>query len=275
MRIAILLSVFNRKDKTLECLTNVYRQIDSLASQGEYSFDIYLNDDMSTDGLSEAVKEKFPSVNIIRSEQEQFQYRGLRMAWLQAAKNDYDFYLWLDYDLNLNEGAFAELLENSNFLRHKALIVGSVNSIEGKLMYGGRSKSGKLIAPDPTIPIPCYTFDGDLLLVPKYAFDLLGTVDEEYQQSLADYDYGSRAVKAGINRVIAPGILATCDRVLGLPVWQDKSYSLSERYKYLQSPKGRPLKQQFIYDLRSRGIAVAIWNFLKINFLTLFPKKRK
>lgn len=61
--IAVLLTVFNRKEKTLQCLGNLYRQ---LPIQG-YNVDIYLTNDGCTDGTPEAIAQKFPEVNIIHS----------------------------------------------------------------------------------------------------------------------------------------------------------------------------------------------------------------
>ena len=145
---------------------------------------------------------------------------------------------------------------------------------DGTLVYGGRTRSGKLIVPDATIPVPCQFFDGSLVLVPRHAFKVIGTVDVEFQQVLGTWDYGVRAGKAGISRVIAPGILATCDKAPGKPVWQDASYSLAERYRALRSPEGRPFSQKFTYDLRRRGLGFAIWGFIMINLRTIFARKR-
>ena len=58
--IAVLLTVFNRKEKTLQCLGNLYKQ---LPIQG-YSVDIYLTNDGCTDSTPEAIAQKFPEVNI-------------------------------------------------------------------------------------------------------------------------------------------------------------------------------------------------------------------
>lgn len=62
--IAVLLTVFNRKDKTLKCLQHLFNQ---LPIEG-YSIDVYLTDDGCTDGTPEAVKEQYPQVNIIHGD---------------------------------------------------------------------------------------------------------------------------------------------------------------------------------------------------------------
>ena len=92
--IAVLLTVFNRKDKTLECLKRLYSQ---LPING-YQVDVYLTDDGCTDGTSEAVASQFPEVHIIQGSGNLYWNRGMYAAWREAAKNDYDYYLWLNDD---------------------------------------------------------------------------------------------------------------------------------------------------------------------------------
>ena len=51
-QIAVLLTVFNRKEKTLLCLKNLYQQ----TLPNEYRIDIYLTNDGCTDGTPEAAR---------------------------------------------------------------------------------------------------------------------------------------------------------------------------------------------------------------------------
>jgi GT2 family glycosyltransferase len=60
--IAVLLTCHNRKEKTLSCLTALFNCI---VPDG-YGFNVFLVDDACTDGTAEAIKEKFPQVNIIQ-----------------------------------------------------------------------------------------------------------------------------------------------------------------------------------------------------------------
>ena len=271
--VAVLLTVFNRREKTLACLDNCYRQIDGMKAAREYEFTVYLVDDGSTDGTSEAIRENFPQVELIQGDGGLFWNRGMRLAWEKAAEKDYDFYLWLNDDTLMKEGALAALMETSGFLKHKAIIAGTCENSVGELSYGGRTRSNKLIAPDPAIPVPCYMFNGNLVLVPKAVYEVLGSLEQKYQHTFGDYDYGVRAVKAGIPRVVAPGVLATCDRNPGIPKWRDSSYTLKERVRYLMTPKGRPPKEQFLFDSRLNGIFYAMGHGLSLTFKLLFPKR--
>ena len=275
LTVAILITVFNRKDKTLSCLEECMRQIDSLAADEKYSFSIFLVDDGSTDGTSEEVKRLFPTVRLIRSEGGLYWNRGMRLAWDTAAKEDFDFYLWLNDDISLKEGALATIMENSERLGHKAIVVGSAQSKDGSLTYGGRTRMEKLVEPEPVLPVPCHTFNGNIVLVPRSAYKVLGNLEEAYHHGFGDYDYGVRAAKKGITRVVAPGRLAECERNPGPEKWRDSSYPLKERYAFLTSPKGRPFKEQFLYDYRSRGFFWATGHFISINLKTIFPIRRR
>ena len=272
MNVAVLLSVFNRKDSTLNCLSLCYRQIEAFRASGKYKFDIYLTEDGCTDGTAEAVAALFPEVIVIHGNGSLFWNRGMCAAWNEAARQHYDFYLWLNDDTMLRPGAFMTLLENSASLGHRAIVVGTAADSSGKLSYGGRTRGGRIIRPDDTIPVACDIFNGNLVLIPDYVFRQLGTMDPRYSHSFGDYDYGIRAMKKGITEVVAPGILASCDRNPGVPKWRNPSFSLKERYSALLSTKGRPFGEQFLYDRRCCGIIMAALHFVSINLKVLFPK---
>lgn len=271
--VAILLTVHNRREKTLSCLDNCFLQIDAMKGEGKYNFSVFMVDDGSTDGTSEAVREKYPQVSILKGDGSLFWNQGMRLAWSEAAKSNPDFYLWLNDDTMMKEGALYSLMETSEFLRHRSIVVGTCEDSNGNLSYGGRNKRGLLITPDPDIPIPCYTFNGNLVLVPRHAYGILGNLEQRYHHTFGDYDYGVRAVRKEVSRVVCPGVLAECGRNPGVPRWRDSSYTLRERFRYLNSPKGRPFREQFLFDLRDKGFLWAVGHRLSIYFKTIFPTK--
>lgn len=270
MRVAVLMTVHNRREQTLACLRTLYAQL-ALLDGEKYETDVWVNDDGSTDGTADAVLQAFPQVRLTRTDGTFYWSGGLRHVWLAAAEKDYDSYLWLDDKLTLGENAVYSLLDNSGFLGHKAIVVGSVLAPDGSLYRGGRSRGGRLVDPDPVIPKPCYIFDGRLVLVPRAVFERLGVLDGRYRHKLGDYDYAIRAYRAGITRVVAPGYPATAPRKAGIPAWRDRSRSLPERYRALLSPTGKPLKENFLFDLRSKGFFQAVWAMVKLHFQVFFP----
>lgn len=274
MDVAILMTCYNRREKTLSCLFDCYRQIDAMSGSDAYTFSCYLVDDGCTDGTAEAVAQQFPHVKLIKSEGNLYWNQGMRLAWETAAKEkDFDFYLWINDDIRLREGAIRSMLENSEFFRHKAIVTGTAADQNGDISYGGRTRSMRLIEPDPTIPVPCYLFNGNLVLVPKAAYATLGNLDPSYSHSFGDFDYAVRASKHGIPKVVCPGILCDCDRNPGIPAWRDPSFPLRKRYQYLLSPKGRPLGEQFRFDVRYMGFIRAVLHSISLNAKVLFPIK--
>src|SRR5512138_1923464 len=109
--IAALLTVHNRKHKTLLCLQSLYNQI---LTEG-YKLDVYLTDDGCTDGTPEAIREEFPQVTIIKGDGSLFWNRGMYAAWTKATEiADYNYYLWLNDDTELFDDSLIELLDVSN-----------------------------------------------------------------------------------------------------------------------------------------------------------------
>ncbi|HYE55805.1 MAG TPA: glycosyltransferase, partial [Chitinophagaceae bacterium] len=60
MKIAVLLTTFNRKQKTLACLQSLQQQI----LPGNVSLEVFLTDDASSDGTAETVLQQFPSTHV-------------------------------------------------------------------------------------------------------------------------------------------------------------------------------------------------------------------
>ena len=135
-KVAVLLTVHNSLEQTLDCLRNCYQQIDSMKGDGTYSFTVYLVNDGCTDGTAEAVEENFPQTRIVRGSGTLYWNLGMHAAWEEAAKDAPDFYLWTNVRARMKEGALACLMETSMFLRHKAIVVGTAEDSSGDLCYG-------------------------------------------------------------------------------------------------------------------------------------------
>ena len=205
-KVAIIISIMEGDDGSAGCLEECQRQVDAVASEGKYSFSIFLNDE------GEA---------------------GYAASWEKASEDGADIFLWIDHDLILSEGAVASLLENSEFLRHKAVITGTVGRPDKSLVFGGRTRRGRLLEPDPVIPVPCHLFDMAVALVPAYAFTSLESPVDFFRKSLLNYGYGVKAAKAGVARMIAPGILGVTSRTLEIPAFKNPDSTLREKTVWL------------------------------------------
>ena len=274
MRVAVLVTCWNEREGILACLEQLFRQIDRMRTDGLYDFTVWLADGGSTDGTLDELEGRYSQLVVLRGNHEKNWIHGTNLAWEEAAKEDPDFYILLSSKIHLEEGAIASLMENSQFLRHRALLAGAVDDTSGVIVAGGRSKAGKIVDPDPLIPVPCYNFDGALVLVPKAVYSKLGGLDKAYNYKFADFDYGVRAFKAGIPRVLAPGVLARVVSASALPKWSDASYPLKERYAYMTSAQRRIPRELFIYDCRRVGFFGALGRTFALYFRMLTTRKR-
>lgn len=266
--IAVLLTVHNRKAKTLECLRQLYAQL----PLNGFKVDVYLTDDGCTDGTPEAIRQKFPQVHIIHGDGNLFWNRGMYTAWQEAAKEDYDFYLWLNDDTILLPNALMTLLNNSHSLKNQAIVVAANRaSKEEKVTYSGHNKNG-LIIPNGNLQ-PCDTFNGNCILIPRYVYNKIGNLDWKFRHAIGDLDYGYRAKKAGINIYVSSEYLGLCDTNPQRAIWTRKEVPLIKRIKNLYSPLGYAEPIPFFhFERKNFGLVTAIKHFISIHIRVLFPQ---
>ena len=269
LHIAVLLTCYNRKDKTLQCLQSFYKSINKLP---ELNFEIFLVDDGSSDGTTEAVQGFFPEICIIQGTGELYWNRGMHLAWETASKKkDFDYYLWLNDDVELYDHAISDLFEIA--FKYDGIAVGVMQeSPKGQTTYGGLNENGELINPNGTIQ-PCRVFNGNLVLVPNVIFEKVGMLDSFYWHSMGDLDYAFRSLKKGFKHYIPGKYSGICKKNTSLPKWCLSGYSIKEKLKSLYSPLGNSHPYYyFIYEYRHYGLGVAIKHFITIHLRVLMPK---
>lgn|ERR1035441_351907 len=244
--IAALITCHNRKAKTIACLNRLFSQTLPLA----YIVNVYLVDDNCTDGTAEAVQEEHPGVTILKGDGSLFWCKGMRLAWEHAAKEDPEFYLWLNDDTLLGPNCLATLLavwnESAGSDVTACIVVGSCRDpISAEHSYGGQLLRGhhpaKLspIVPDVAGMKRCDTFNGNCVLVGRAAFRTLGMM-RPFKHAMADTDYGLTAARLGVRLVVAPGYLATCRSHSEQESWQCRGLPRKERWRMLLGHKGLP-----------------------------------
>lgn len=268
--IAVLLTCHNRKDKTLQCLKALYEQY---GLKSDYTIEVFLVDDASTDGTAVAVKDKYPLVNIIQGNGNLYWNRGMHLAWQTAiAFKDFDYYLWLNDDTFLFEQALTSLLEASKLASHEAAICGNTISLAtNSISYGGNSKEGALLTPNGNLQ-EAYTFNGNVVLIPKYIFQIVGILDKRFPHAIGDYEYGFRIRKKQQKSFVTGGFVGSCEGNEKLPLWCSPSIAFTKRIKSLYSPLGNSHPYYFfIFEQRYYGIFIATKHFLTIHLRLLFP----
>ncbi|MFH7244815.1 MAG: glycosyltransferase family 2 protein [Spirulina sp.] len=252
--IAILLTCFNRKEQTLDCLSTVFNQ----RLLEDICLSVYLVDDGSSDGTSDAVLEVFPSVTLIQGDGQLFWTGGMELAFSTASKTGYDYYLWLNDDTLLYSDAVAMLLNTSRWLRKKGkegIIVGSTQDKKTGLMTYGGVKKGTWVHPckfrwltPKEVPLQCDTMNGNCVLIPSQVAEKVEGLDLTFRHYAADFDYGLRAVRAGFDIWIAPGFIGTC--ASNSPKEQFEKLPKSEtvnQFQRLSQPKGLPTQDAILH----------------------------
>ena len=267
-RIAVLLTVFNRKEGTLRCLANLR----DMELPDGCRMDVYLTNDGCTDGTPEAVRELFPDVNIIDGDGTLYWNRGMYTAWKAAASAyAYDYYLWLNDDTFLYPNAIKSLIDCSELEDDRCIIVGSTvdTATRQRVTYGGRIK-GKGIAPVDGEMTKVDYFNGNIVLVPADVYQKLGNLDYYFTHSKGDFDYGMRARKAGIGSYQCGKALGECDLHPRIDKWCDPDVPFKKRWKLMQRPNGMPPKETFHLEKQESFIKASI-HYITIILRCIFP----
>jgi len=266
--IAVLITCYNRKDKTITCLHDLFLQ-QGLGEQ--YTLKVFLVDDASTDGTGETVKENFPEVKIIPGNGKLFWTRGMHLAWSVAAKEGFDFYLWLNDDTMLFPTALLDMANSAIKTNEESIICGTTcSAVTGAVTYGGRSKTKGLLAPNNELQ-QCDYFNGNCVLIPDSVYKVIGNLDPTFNHSIGDWDYGLRAGKAKIKSFIPPAYIGTCEKHDSIAKWCSPIVKLKDRIKAFRTPLGPNVYQFFVFDRRHNGIFSAVFHFFSIHLRLLFP----
>lgn len=205
-------------------------------------------------------------------EWESFWNRGMYTAWQEAAKKDYDFYLWLNDDTFVYPNMLSTLLQAALNKKNKAIIVGATQSASKQFAtYGGRLSDGKIPIPNGILT-PIHHFNGNIVLIPRYVFQKLGNLDYFFTHSKGDFDYGLRANKAGIEMFQAGYFLGECEQHESLDKWCNPEVNFKQRWKILHHPNGMPPKETFHLEKRHIGLYTAIFHYFTIYLRCIIPQ---
>jgi GT2 family glycosyltransferase len=273
LRFAALMACHNRRDLTLRCLA-------SLTAAAEVASDLavvdtFLVDDGCTDGTGETVRVTYPRVHVIKGSGQLFWCGGMRLAWTQAATHNYDAYLWLNDDVALDADAIKRLHELSQECRRNdgAVIVVGATRVEGSedaatvVSYGAFGAKGVL--PPVHRATRVELFNGNIVLVSRRAFEVIGGLSPAYTHGLGDIDYGVRAKRAGVPAWLAAETLGSC-AANKVARWRQRDLSVWKRLRELHRPTGCPPWQLARLVWRNGGWWFP-WSVAKLYLQALFP----
>ena len=275
MSLAVIMACHNRRDTTLSCLRRLQQQ----KLKETRLIDVYLLDDGSTDGTSEAVRNESPDVHILKGDGNLYWNGGMRKAFESAILKGFDYYLWLNDDSILYDDSLEVLLKTHSELAtqgYECSIIGSAmqDPVSQQFTYGGvkrhRNRWGRVrlerIAP-ANEPTQCDATNGNCVLIPASVVKKVGNLDKKYQHRWGDHDYCFRALQHGCTVWLAPGYLGTCKSNPIEGTWEDTSLPLMTRVRKLNSPHAFQLFDYVTYMRRHRGPwwpAHLVWPYIKI-----------
>ncbi|MDF2514762.1 MAG: glycosyltransferase family 2 protein [Sphingobacterium sp.] len=284
--VAVLMTVFNRIEKTILCLRSLF----NAPFQGtELSYTVFLTDDGSTDGTTAKIKAEFPAadIEILPGNGQLFWNGGMNNSWRAAiTRGGFVGYLWLNNDCIVLPNLWDELIGANEYSIKKfgkgGIYVGSTYNKEGTgLSYGGFNFVSKWTLKDEFL-IPngsfqkCQAAHGNITFVSHDVVAKEGIFCENYIHSGGDHDYSYRAYKHGHPVFILREYVGICenDHLKGDDtVFQE--LSLRERFRYLKSPLGYNLYNSLIFQQRCfpyRYVPVWLAGYTRALFPSFYYK---
>ena len=276
-KIAVLLTCFNRKEKTITSLNSLYSAYEDVSKNIELS--IYLTDDGSTDGTAEAVRENFPDAIVLKGNGNLYWNGGMRNTWKAALGKEHDYFLLLNDDTILFKDALNKLLEANKYsidtYGKEGIYIGSTQDpITKKFTYGGSKLTHKFkfsyhaLPPDGSYQ-KCELGNANIMFVPKEVVEKIGILSDGYKHGIGDTDYTLKAVKKDIPSLVVPDYLGLCENEHKEVYEGFEEKSFKERWNYLNHPLGLAFKPTILFMWRhfpTRVPFVIIAGFYKVIF---------
>ena len=283
-KIAVLMTCYNRKEKTLRCLSSLQEGWEQSGCKPLVS--VFLTDDGCSDGTADAIRAqgfRFP-IHILQGTGNLFWNGGMINSWKAAIEEgEFDGYLWLNDDVIVLPSFWQDLLTTDSYSlatygKHGIYVGSTQDADTGAFTYGGFNYINKITLKDQLLPPngtvqTCEAGHGNITYVANNIVESLGIFCDKYIHGGTDHDYTYLAHKAGFPVLVLPHFAASCrnDHTKDGGRKNFFKMSLYERLKYLQSPHGLNLHNALLFSRRCfpwRYPIVLVTGYLK----ALFPK---
>jgi GT2 family glycosyltransferase len=256
-RILVILTCFNRKDKTIRCINSLVN------GNSKLKFSFVVVDDNSSDGTAEELNMLQQNITILAGDGNLYWAGGMRkgIEYCHQEKVECDYVLFVNDDVNFYDESISKLIKQEG--KNSFVIVGSTCNETGELTYGayklkdGKNK-GQYYPVQPGFKGCCDTFNMNCVLMPKMLFDKMGNFDAVYQHALADLDYGFKISRKGHKIYVSDDYVGICETNTVKGTWKDTSLGRLDRLKKKESIKGSPFKPWFYYLKKNFGLMFAI-----------------
>lgn len=224
MKIAVLITVFNRREKTRRCLESLQRTVGPHL-QDSIALEVFLTDDGSSDGtreMLEAGEWLFP-LHVLPADGTLFWNGGMINSWKAAlAVGGFDGYLWLNNDTVVLPEFWEDLLKADAYSKEhfgkRGIYVGSTRDGKtGSFTYGGFvytnkwTLKDKFLIPDGEHFQECEAGHGNITYVSSEVVGKMDIFCEKYHHGGTDHDYTYLAHKAGFPVLVLPHYSGECE----------------------------------------------------------------
>lgn len=276
MDVAVIITSYNRKEKTLACIRRLFEY-----RHPEIRLTIFLTDDGSTDGTMDAVSELYPEVVISQGDGSLYYSRGTNLSWKRALEyGDFDGFLLHNDDTEILPNLWDEIMEADSFCRDKfgkaGIYAGPTMSRDGSHNTYGASRNisrwrkvFKLIPPNGQFQ-ECEIANGNVTYISREIVDSLGIFYPEFVHGYGEYDYILTAHKKGIPVLLMRSYVGKCDNDHERLREILSKKNLKQRIQYLYSPTGFRFKDGMLFQSRHCPHYVPVM-FLSYWAKALFP----
>lgn len=266
MKIAFLLTCYNRKDLTIRCLRKLQELI---IKHPEHQCHIIVCDDNSTDGTVQAIEKELPDVEIIRTTGNNYWSRGMYIAMERAVKQKYHLYFMINDDVDFFDNMLDVMLDSYSRINVICGVVGTTLSrLSGQVTYGGRRGEFDLTFVMPQNEMQkCGVANWNCFLIPHQVIEQVGLIDKKYAHNLGDHDYSLRMGRANIPIYVAEDYIGYCELNGIGGTFRDPNLRRLERLKKLYGKKGIPLYSTMRFYRKNFGIFycfLTIYNHCKV-----------
>lgn len=260
MNVCVILTCYNRKDKTINCVKSLVKK------NSNVHFEFIVTDDNSSDGTAETLKQLPYTIYILHGSGKLFWCGGMRKGieyFFDIEHNQYDYVLLVNDDVEFGENTISRLISQNNY-RDDTVMVGATCDRNGEITYGLQKQlhlfreNTNQLQDISGIEVEGDTFNANCVLIPVKVLLNTGNMDQRYTHALGDFDLGYRMKRMGYHIVSSCEYVGVCEKNKFENTWIDNSLPRLVRIKLKESPKGSPFGEIFHFYRTNYGLMYAV-----------------
>lgn len=267
MKILAISCSFNRKANTIAAL----RKMKQFMVVADFECHFLVIDDCSSDGTYEAVRDKFPDVEIIRTCGDAYWAGAMRIGWeyIRARAQEFDVILAFNDDIDLR---LSQLAKNVPLIKqayqNMDIFVGQFSGLDRQISYGLNVRQSRW----HPLRFGLLYFDNqsegrltecvanfNFIIIPREIIQTIGFLKPYFIHKGADFEFSLSALRYGYGFVSSDGFIGTCDRNTAAGSSREAGISLMERWRRLTGDKEEKISMRYKYYSEYGG---ALWPLL-------------